>query len=139
MTIVQMLFKGFSPVKGLAYIISQIIGAYIAFAFVYLQWHPTILAVEGALVKKGVFELVMFETTGPAGIFALFAPAGAPLGSVFLNEFLVSFVSHCGPHTASVHLTNEASIDRSSRLLSSPASTRPTSWFRPLRRRGLSA
>jgi glycerol uptake facilitator-like aquaporin len=138
LTIVQMLFKGFPPLKGLGYIISQIVGAYIAFGFVYLQWHPTILAVEGALIEKGVFETAMFETTGVAGIFALYAPAGAPLGAVFLNEFMVSFVSCHILHRGDGRDAHDVSIFfRSSLSLSLPAWTRPTSSFRRLLFRGL--
>jgi glycerol uptake facilitator-like aquaporin len=48
--------------------------------------------IEEGLVKQKVFDVVMFQTTGPAGIFALYAPAGYPLGTVFLNEFVVDFV-----------------------------------------------
>jgi hypothetical protein len=45
--------------------------------------------VEAALKEKGLYEATVFTTTGPAGVFALYAPAGAPLGNVFFNEFVV--------------------------------------------------
>jgi glycerol uptake facilitator-like aquaporin len=48
--------------------------------------------IEQGLTAKGLFDKVMFEPTGPAGIFALYAPPGYPLGTVFLNEFLIDFV-----------------------------------------------
>jgi len=47
---------------------------------------------EAALRVAGVYDRANFSSLGPAGIFALYANPAAPLGQVFLNEF----VSVCG-------------------------------------------
>jgi hypothetical protein len=44
------------------------------------------------LIEKKAYDSVMFTPSGPAGAFALYAPAGVNLGYVFMNEFIV--VSH---------------------------------------------
>lgn len=43
---------------------------------------------EAALRSAGVYETVNFSSAGVAGIFALYANPKAPLGEVFLNEFV---------------------------------------------------
>ena len=40
------------------------------------------------LEAAGTLEAVMFTPNGPAGVFALYAPTGASLGRIFLNEFI---------------------------------------------------
>jgi hypothetical protein len=43
---------------------------------------------EAALRSAGVYETENFSSAGVAGIFALYANPKAPLGEVFLNEFV---------------------------------------------------
>jgi hypothetical protein len=43
---------------------------------------------EAALISAGVYEIENFSSVGVAGIFALYANPKAPLGEVFLNEFV---------------------------------------------------
>jgi hypothetical protein len=43
---------------------------------------------EAALRSAGVYETQNFSSAGVAGIFALYANPKAPLGEVFLNEFV---------------------------------------------------
>ena len=40
------------------------------------------------LEAAGTLEAVMFTPNGPAGVIALYAPTGASLGRIFLNEFV---------------------------------------------------
>ncbi|KAI0683379.1 aquaporin-like protein [Cytidiella melzeri] len=91
-TICLVIFKGFPPLKAVRYIVSQIIGAYLAAMMVYAQYRPTIRAVEAAMVAKGIFETVNYTPSGLAGIFACYAPAGADLGLALLNEFVCDFL-----------------------------------------------
>jgi glycerol uptake facilitator-like aquaporin len=111
LTISYITFKGFPFWKGMRYIVAQIVGAYLAFAFIYIQWRPSILVsatcctflptqsssrlsqeAEEHLKAKGMYETSMFTPHGPAGIFAPYAPAGYSMGTLFLNEFVVDFV-----------------------------------------------
>lgn len=83
-------FKGFPWSKAPRYIVSQILGAYFASILVYAQWRTFILDAEALLASKpGLLEATLFTSQGPAGIFALYAPAGSNLGLVWLNEFVV--------------------------------------------------
>jgi hypothetical protein len=43
---------------------------------------------EAALRSAGVYDTENFSSAGVAGIFALYANPKAPLGEVFLNEFV---------------------------------------------------
>jgi hypothetical protein len=43
---------------------------------------------DAALRSAGVYDARNFSSAGVAGIFALFANPKAPLGEVFLNEFV---------------------------------------------------
>lgn len=91
-TILCMLFKGFPVGKGMRYIVAQILGGYIACLIVYLSWKHLITEVEALLVVKGTLDEINFTSSGPAGIFALYVPAGSPLGLVLFNEFVTDFV-----------------------------------------------
>uniref|UniRef100_A0A0W0G174 Putative aquaporin-like protein n=1 Tax=Moniliophthora roreri TaxID=221103 RepID=A0A0W0G174_MONRR len=86
-TITFMVFKGFPPLKGLRYLVSQILGGYIACLLIYVQYRDMIILAEGALAKAGESSL-MFTPSGPAGAFGLYAVPGSNLGRVFLNEFV---------------------------------------------------
>jgi len=92
-TISFVLFKGFPPLKALRYIIAQIIGGYIAFLLIYVQYKDLIGTVSTALkaAGPGVYETVMFSPQGPAGAFALYVAKGSNLARVFLNEFVCDF------------------------------------------------
>lgn len=93
------------------YIIAQLIGGYIAFMLIYVQYKDLIavsnlrsgcigmLIAVGQTVTTalkaagpGVYESVMFTPQGPAGAFALYVAKGSNLSRVFLNEFVC--VSH---------------------------------------------
>ncbi|KDQ59275.1 hypothetical protein JAAARDRAFT_128206 [Jaapia argillacea MUCL 33604] len=91
-TITLTIFRGFPIRKVPRYIISQIFGAYIACLLIYVQYKGEIKALEEVLAAKGVLEAVNFTPQGLAGIFGLYAPTGANLGYVFLNEFVSDFV-----------------------------------------------
>ncbi|KAJ6491911.1 putative aquaporin 2 [Mycena sanguinolenta] len=88
-TIVQMLFKGFPPLKGARYIASQIFGGYIACLLVYLQYSTTIKGLELELGPK--LASIQFTPNGPAGILALYLSPGSNRGHVFVNEFVTDF------------------------------------------------
>ncbi|KAJ7339311.1 aquaporin-like protein [Mycena albidolilacea] len=89
-TIVQMLFKGFPPLKGARYIASQIFGGYIACLLIYYQY-STILKTIEATVPPATLAAIQYTPNGPAGIFALYVTPGTPLGPVFVNEFITDF------------------------------------------------
>jgi len=86
-TIVQILFKGFPPLKGLRYIISQILGGYLACLLIYLQYRTLITEIEATLGPVALAG-IQFTPSGPAGIFALYVSSGSNLGHVFVNEFV---------------------------------------------------
>ncbi|KAL5525799.1 hypothetical protein ACEPAG_7136 [Sanghuangporus baumii] len=90
-TIAFTLFKGFPLKKAPFYILSQILGAYIACLIVYLQWRTNILAAEEALAATGALNAIQFTPNGPAGIIGLYTLPGANLGVVFANEFFADF------------------------------------------------
>jgi hypothetical protein len=41
---------------------------------------------------KGVYDAIMFTPQGPAGIFAIYKPAGGVIGNIFVNEFVCDFL-----------------------------------------------
>jgi len=90
-TIVFAMFRGFPWSKVPRYIISQILGAYIACLMIYLQYKDTIHLLEEGLAATGKSAL-MFTPNGPAGIFGLYPNPGKPLGIIFFNEFVIDFV-----------------------------------------------
>ncbi|KAI0032548.1 aquaporin-like protein [Vararia minispora EC-137] len=90
-TVAFVLFKGFPKWKAVRYILVQILGAYVACLLVYVQWHNQIKQVEAALVANGTFDSVVFTSSGPAGISAIYVAPGTNLGFVFVNELVVDF------------------------------------------------
>lgn len=90
-TIVHVLFNGLPPAKGIRYITAQILGGFIASLFVYWQYDALIKDAEAALTAAGLYDTENFSSVGPAGIFALYVNPAAPLGRVFLNEFVSDF------------------------------------------------
>ncbi|RPD78408.1 aquaporin-like protein [Lentinus tigrinus ALCF2SS1-7] len=92
LTVHAIIFHKFPVMKGLRYIAAQIFGAYIASLLIYVQYKQIIhLSIE-ALQAAGKYEEVMFTSSGPAGIFAFYVPAGTNLGYVVLNEFVCDFI-----------------------------------------------
>jgi len=90
-TIVHVLFNGCPPTKAARYIIAQILGAFFASWSVYWQYHTLIKEAEVVLRSAGVYDTDNFSSLGVAGIFAFYANPTAPLGEVFLNEFVSDF------------------------------------------------
>ncbi|KAJ7084616.1 putative aquaporin 2 [Mycena belliarum] len=90
-TIVQMLFKGFPPLKGARYIAAQILGGYIACMLVYAQYHHLLHEVQKAL-PPATLAAIQFTPNGPAGIFGNYLLPGSKLGLAFLNEFVADFM-----------------------------------------------
>ncbi|KAG7087155.1 hypothetical protein E1B28_013135 [Marasmius oreades] len=91
-TIAFMSFKGFPPLKGLRYILAQIIGAYIACLLIYAQYSDLIHLAEEGLEKAGVLDTIMFTPNGPAGAFGLYVLPGTNLVKAFLNEFITDIM-----------------------------------------------
>jgi len=91
-TISMIIFKKFPAIRGLRYIFAQILGAYVACFFVYVQWGTFIADCIEVLKLKGEYDTVMFTSSGPAGAFALYGTPGGSLGRMFLNEFVNSFI-----------------------------------------------
>ncbi|KAJ7775497.1 aquaporin-like protein [Mycena metata] len=93
-TITQLVFHKFPPLKGLRYITAQVLGGYIACLLVYLQYKTLILASEAALLEAGpgVSAATFYTPNGPGGIFALSLLPGSNLGRAWVNEFVCDFV-----------------------------------------------
>ncbi|KAJ7735827.1 putative aquaporin 2 [Mycena maculata] len=93
-TVTQLVFHRFPPLKGLRYLIAQLLGGYIACLLVYVQYKSLIVDAELALLAAGpgISESVFYTPSGPGGIFALSLPAGSNLGRAFVNEFVVDFI-----------------------------------------------
>jgi len=91
-TIAFAMFRGFPWKKVPQYIISQILGAYIACLVIYLQYKDVIQELETGLIQAGAFDTIMFTPNGIAGAFALYANPTKPLGLVFWNEFVTDFL-----------------------------------------------
>ncbi|KAI0829873.1 aquaporin-like protein [Trametes gibbosa] len=77
---------------GAVYVIAQILGSYIACLLVYVQYKQQITIAIEALQAKGLYDTVMFTTSGPGGIFGLYVNPGTDLGFVLVNEFVCDFV-----------------------------------------------
>ncbi|KAJ7290333.1 aquaporin-like protein [Mycena rebaudengoi] len=90
-TVVQMLFNGFPPLKGLRYIVAQLLGGYIACLLIYFQYREQLLAIQAAM-PPAVLAGIQFTPNGPAGIFGLYLLPGSKLGNVFVNEFVADFI-----------------------------------------------
>ncbi|EJD06583.1 aquaporin-like protein [Fomitiporia mediterranea MF3/22] len=90
-TIAFCVFKRFPWKKAPQYIISQILGAYVACLIVYLQWRTNILQVEELLAAAGKLDAIQFTPNGPAGIIGLYTLPNANLGVVWANEFFADF------------------------------------------------
>ncbi|KAL0577697.1 hypothetical protein V5O48_004301 [Marasmius crinis-equi] len=90
-TIALVLFKGFPVSKGARYIVSQILGCYVACLLVYVQYKVLLDECELALAQSGKLDL-LFTPQGPAGAFGLYLIPGSSLGRAFLNEFITDIV-----------------------------------------------
>jgi glycerol uptake facilitator-like aquaporin len=93
-TVVQMVFHRFPPLKGFRYMTAQILGGYLACLLVYVQYKTLIIDAELTLLAAGpgVSEAIFYTPNGPGGIFALSLPAGSNMGRAFVNEFVVDFL-----------------------------------------------
>jgi glycerol uptake facilitator-like aquaporin len=103
-SITQVLYRGFPPLKAARYIMAQIFGGYIACLLVYVQYKDMIdvstyaerfcryltpyKATNAALEAKGLLEAIQFTPNGTAGVFAFFVTPGSNLARVLLNEFV---------------------------------------------------
>jgi hypothetical protein len=43
---------------------------------------------ENVLIEKGLYDTVMFSSSGPAGVFGLYVAPGTNLARVLMNEFV---------------------------------------------------
>ncbi|KAG8720776.1 hypothetical protein FRC08_018235 [Ceratobasidium sp. 394] len=89
-TIAFSLFRGFPLRKVPRYIFAQCLGAFIAGICVWGQYHRELGQITAALKAAGK-EDIIFSSSGPAGVIAIFPVAGASMGRVLLNEFIVDF------------------------------------------------
>ncbi|KAF8910621.1 aquaporin-like protein [Gymnopilus junonius] len=92
MTIAYCTFRGFPKIKGLRYIVAQLLGAYIGALVVYTQWKEFIVAAEGTLEQAGTLASLQFTPNGPVGSFANFLAPGQTLPRVFMNEYVTCTV-----------------------------------------------
>ncbi|KAI4521766.1 aquaporin-like protein [Schizophyllum commune Tattone D] len=95
-TLIKIVFEKFPAHKGVAFVVAQILGGYVACLVVYAQFHNALIPVEAALEAAGKLAEINFTPSGPAGIFGLYAPPGAHLGWVFFNEFICDIVLGLG-------------------------------------------
>ncbi|KAJ7106537.1 aquaporin-like protein [Mycena epipterygia] len=93
-TITHLIFYRFPPTKALRYIISQILGGYIACLLIYVQYKSLISEAEAALVAadSGGSSAIWYTPTGPGGIFTSSLPIGSNRGRAFVNEFMMDFI-----------------------------------------------
>lgn len=75
-----------------SYIVSQILGGYLACAGVYFPFRYLFLQIEDVMRQRGVLEELQFTTQGPSGVFAFYVPLGQTIWGAWLSEFLA--VSH---------------------------------------------
>ncbi|KAJ7123263.1 putative aquaporin 2 [Mycena crocata] len=90
-TVTQIVFHRFPPLKGVRYFVAQILGGYIACLLVYVQYKTLIIDAELTLLAAGpgISEATFYTPNGPGGIFALSLPVGSNMGRAFVNEFVV--------------------------------------------------
>ncbi|KAJ7692583.1 hypothetical protein B0H17DRAFT_1061320 [Mycena rosella] len=93
-TITQMLFHGFPPLKGLRYMAAQIFGGYIACLLVYVQYKTLILEAEAALLPAG------------PGVSALAANAARDVGGRLAALTIWGMPAAGGSYAALAALTN---------------------------------
>ncbi|OAX43165.1 aquaporin-like protein [Rhizopogon vinicolor AM-OR11-026] len=91
-TIMFVVFRGFPLRKAARYIFAQILGAYITCMIVYVQWKDLLVIAENILIEKGLYDTVMFSSSGPAGVFGFYVAPSVNLLRVLLNEFVTDFV-----------------------------------------------
>ncbi|KAG0706809.1 aquaporin-like protein [Suillus ampliporus] len=91
-TIASVVFRGFPVRKAARYIFAQILSGYLTCFIIYVQWKDLLVVAEGVLIEKGLYDTMMFSSTGPAGVFGLYVAPGTNLHRVFLNEFVTDFV-----------------------------------------------
>ncbi|GAA93901.1 uncharacterized protein L969DRAFT_92190 [Mixia osmundae IAM 14324] len=90
-TIAFVIFKGFPLRKAPFYILSQILGAFIASLFVYGAYKDQLQPIATELRALGaVGEASIYSTAGPAGVFALFPNPESSFGAVALGEIIAN-------------------------------------------------
>ncbi|KAG2147571.1 aquaporin-like protein [Suillus clintonianus] len=91
-TISFVVFRGFPARKAVRYIFAQILAGYITCFIIYVQWKDLLVVAENVLIEKGLYDTMMFSSSGPAGVFGLYVSPGTNLARVFLNEFTTDFM-----------------------------------------------
>lgn len=91
-TLSSVIFREFPVRKAARYIFAQVLAGYLTCLIVYVQWKDLLVVAEKVLIEKGLYESVMFSSSGPAGVFGLYVAPGTNLGRVFLNEFVTDFL-----------------------------------------------
>ncbi|KAG1719145.1 aquaporin-like protein [Suillus lakei] len=91
-TVASVVFRGFPVRKAARYIFAQILAGYITCFIVYVQWKDLLVVAENVLIEKGLYDSMMFSSSGPAGVFGLYVAPGTNLARVFLNEFVTDFL-----------------------------------------------
>jgi hypothetical protein len=71
--------------------ISQWLGGFIGYGFLYQQFSSVIKLIEEDMKAKGIYDQLMFTPNGVAGVFALYPDPKSSLGNVFLTEFVGCF------------------------------------------------
>lgn len=89
-TVCFVLFKGFPIRKAPWYILSQLIGGFLACLLVYGIYKEQLVEITaGMRLKYGAAaDVAIFSPQGPAGIFGLFPGRTQGNGYLFLNEFM---------------------------------------------------
>jgi len=89
-TVAMALWRDFPWRRVPRYIISQILGAFIAGLVVYCQYRPYLKLIEAGMIEAG-HEAAVISSGGPAGVFGFYPNPGIPLRWAFANEFFTDF------------------------------------------------
>lgn len=93
-TIAFSLFRSFPKWKVPFYIVSQILGGYLACAGVYFPFRYLFLQIEDVMQQRGVLDELQFTPQGPSGVFAFYVPLGQTVWGAWLSEFLASLTAY---------------------------------------------
>jgi len=89
-TVAMALWRDFSWRRVPGYIVSQILGAFVAGLVIYCQYRPYLKLIEAGMIEAG-HEAAIISSNGPAGVFAFYPNPGIPLRWAFANEFFTDF------------------------------------------------